>query len=142
MKRILFYLLILGSFSCSKEVRISKDLAGNWELSSYKRTDSEGLVSYPNASGQADFKAYEKSGDSSSCSWSIIMDVSGSLETTSQQGTYKLVDKSNFMYVAEIDSLNQISSYTKYRILTLTQTDLQIEFSKNSITDILLFRRN
>ncbi len=142
MKRLLYFLVVLGSFSCSKEVRVSKDLAGTWELTSYKRTDAEGLIIYPIASGKADFNAYEKSNDSSAYSWSIITDVSGSLDSTTQQGTYKLVEKSNFMYVAEIDSLNQISSYTKYRILTLTQTDLEIEFSKNSNTDILLFRRN
>ena len=139
---LLFTIVLLGSFSCSKEVKVSKELEGNWELTSYKRTDNEGLLSYPNASGSAEFKAYDNSEDSSTYTWTLSTDLTGSIDTTTQQGTYKLVEKANFMYVSEFDSLSQINSYIKYRILTLTKTDLEIEFSKDSNTDILLFRRN
>lgn len=139
---LLFTIVLLGSFSCSKEVKVSKELEGNWELTSYKRTDNEGLVSYPKASGSAEFKAYDNSEDSSTYTWILSTDLTGSIDTTTQLGTYKLVEKANFMYVSEFDSLSQINSYIKYRILTLTKTDLEIEFSKDSNTDILLFRRN
>jgi hypothetical protein len=142
MRGFLFSIVILGIFSCSKEVKVSKELEGNWELTSYKRTDNEGLVSYPNASGTAEFKAYDNSKDSSTYIWTLISDLTGSIDTFTQKGTYKLSEKAGFMYVSEFDSLNQINSYIKYRILTLTKTDLEIEFSKNSNTDILLFRRN
>lgn len=141
MKNSVFTLSVLLLLSCSKEANVSKKLSGDWNLTSYRRTDSEGLITYPEASGTAEFISYDKGQDSSNYHFDIscaLPDVDTNLYT----GTYKLVEKGDFMYLAELDSLNQVNSYIKYRILTLTKTDLEIEFSQNSNTDILLFRRN
>jgi hypothetical protein len=142
MKKLFFIVLILLFWSCSKEKKVSRELSGRWQLTTYKRTDAEGLISYPTASGEAQFDPYERSADSSTCMINIIPANQVVLDTINQKGTYRLVDKASFMFITEIDSADQVKSYLKYRILTLTRTDLEIEFSRNGNTDILLFQKN
>jgi hypothetical protein len=141
MKKLLFILLIFSNYSCSKQKKVSKELSGIWELSSLRRTDAEGLISYPSYNGQAQFDPYENSIDSSTYKILLVSSNSVGTDNSMQKGTYRLVENANFMYLTNLDSMNNIISYVKYRILTLTNTDLQIEYSKDNITDVLLFER-
>jgi len=140
-KRIAFFCLIVITFSCKKEKRVGKEITGSWNLTSYKRTDQEGMIKYATAEGSAEFNALPDNVDSSIYKFNISYNFSGTADSLKQNGTYKLVEKGGFMYLAETNAVNQILSYIKYRILTITSTDLEIEFSKNSCTDILVFRR-
>lgn len=117
-------------------------ITGEWNLSSFKRTDNEGLINYIDASGTAEFGKLDKFEDSSDYNFNLIKSFGTITDTLHENGTYKLTENGDFMYLNETDASANTLSYIKYRILTLTKTDLEIEFSKNSNTDILLFRRN
>jgi hypothetical protein len=142
MKKLFFIVLIFLFWSCSKEKKVSRELSGRWQLTTYKRTDAEGLISYPTASGEAQFDPYEGLADSSTYMMNVMPNNPVILDTINQKGTYRLVDKASFMYITEMDSEDQVQTYMKCRILTLTRTDLEIEFSRNGNTDVLLFQKN
>jgi len=134
--------MIFLCWSCSKEKKISKELSGSWQLVTYKRTDAEGLISFPTALGEIQFNPYEGYSDSSTYMMDIIPSNPGIFDTLNQKGTYRLIDKAAYMFISEIDSADQVISYLKYRILTLNRTNLEIEYSKNGNTNILLFNKN
>lgn len=100
------------------------------------------MISYPSASGSATFVELKNPDDSATYSFEIAREINSVSDSLLEKGTYKLVEKGNFMYLNEQDNLNQTISYIKYRILSSTNSDLEIEFSKGTNTDILLFRKN
>ncbi len=135
-------ILIAVVYSCTKQQKSMTRITGEWNLSSFKRTDNEGLINYIDASGTAEFGKLDKFEDSSDYNFNLIKSFGTITDTLHENGTYKLTENGDFMYLNETDASANTLSYIKYRILTLTKTDLEIEFSKNSNTDILLFRRN
>ena len=127
--------------TCTKARRVSNRISGIWELTSYKRTNYEGMISYPTASGTARFEELENTKDSAAYLFDIALIFDTITDSLQENGTYKLVEKGNFMYVNEQDSLDMTISYIKYRVLSLTKTDLELEFSKGTNTDVLLFKK-
>lgn len=142
MRKLTLIVFAFSLLGCSKKNRVSGRIFGSWELISYKRTNYEGMISYPSASGSATFVELTNPDDSATYSFEIAREINSLSDSLLEKGTYKLVEKGNFMYLNEQDNLNQTISYIKYRILSSTNSDLEIEFSKGTNTDILLFRKN
>jgi hypothetical protein len=141
MKRFIAITALFFLCACMKSQRVSARISGSWTLISYKRTNYEGMISYPIASGVATFNALGNTQDSSTYSFEIARIFGATTDSLLEKGTYKLVEKGGFMYLNEQDSIDNTISYIKYRILSLTKTDLEIEFSKGTDTDILLFEK-
>jgi hypothetical protein len=99
------------------------------------------MISYPAASGSAAFDELSTPEDSAVYTFQIARTIDALDDSLLERGTYKLVEKGNFMYLNEQDNLDQTISYIKYRILSSTDSDLEIEFSKGTNTDILLFSK-
>ena len=128
MKYLLFILIGVLLLSCDKQKQAASRLSGNWELLSYKLTDNEGLSYYSNQPGTMSFDYCESDPVSCNFSWKIgysFPSVSGSID---QSGTYKVINKGDFMELTVPDaSGNSVVTY-EARILVLTKTDLELEF--------------
>lgn len=127
-------LLILSSFSlisCDKQASEAKKLQGEWKILSYSKMDTQGLTEYASAlSGTITFD--ELSSDSSTYSENILCTFPSSIDTFIQNGTFKMVEKGDYMNVSTLDATGQMTSYLKYRILIVNRTDLEFEFTTPS----------
>lgn len=141
MRNLIAIAIVFLLSGCTKIHRVSGRIAGKWQLISYKRTNYEGMISYPAASGSAAFDDLSTPEDSAVYTFQIARTIDALDDSLLERGTYKLVEKGNFMYLNEQDNLDQTISYIKYRILSSTDSDLEIEFSKGTNTDILLFSK-
>lgn len=123
--------LLLSLFTltnCDKQKRAAKKLEGNWELVKFSKTDWEGLTEYASSfSGDLLFDEY--TADSSTYTLQVAAVFNSSNGNIDHHGTYKMTEKGNYMYVSTLNSQGSVTSYYKYRILTLNSTDLQLEFT-------------
>lgn len=134
--------LCLSLFSnCDKQKKTGHRLEGDWEPVTFGKTDWEGLTEYATSlSGTLTF--YEYNSDSSDYSLKVTSDLVQSNGNIDQNGTYKIIEKGNYMYVSTIDAQGTLTSYTMYRILTLNSTDLQLEFtSADGYYHMMIFRK-
>lgn len=124
MKRILNLLTLGIFFSCSKEKIIERKLDGNWLVTKVRIQDSEGFTyddSIP--SGELSFNAENKV-----VSGKVKFDYStitlASLEDSLQLNDceYQLKASEDRFYA------NSTNSQYDFRILSLTKSDLQIEY--------------
>lgn len=124
MKRILYLVILLVLFSCSKEKSIQRKLDGNWLVTKVRIQDGEGFTyddTIPN--GELSFNAENKL-----VSGKVKFDYStitlASLEDSLQLNDFKYqlnTDEGRFY----ADSANLRYDF---RILSITKSDLQIEY--------------
>lgn len=119
-------LLIL--VSCDKQQRAANKLEGEWEIVYYKLMDGEGLAEYATVQGSMIFENCEDVSIPCSYSLDISHEFPSSSGNTQQHGTFQVVEKGNYMDITTIDAANSITSNYRYRILTQTKTDLQVEY--------------
>jgi hypothetical protein len=124
MNRIFFILILALLNSCSKEKSIERKLNGNWQFTRVSIQDSEGFLyedSSPNGELFFDIENNGVAGkvnfNYSNISSSYFFD---SLELN--QFTYTLDSKLERFYA------EKGGSFYDFRILSLTRTDLQIEY--------------
>ena len=122
MKTSLFYIILCSSFlySCSKEKRVTQKLNGVWELTAMKITTDQGWTVFPGFTGDVTFSTSDERVYSSDLSYW----VNGDTSIINWNGIYSVTKKGE-----NLSFLNQVgdSTYSYYRILTLTSTDLQLE---------------
>jgi len=123
---LFFPLLIL--VSCDKQQRTANKLEGEWEIIYYKLTDGEGLSEYATVQGSMIFENCKDVSTPCSYSLDISHEFPSSGGNTQQHGTFQVVEKGNYMDVTTVDASNSITSNYRYRILTHTKTDLQVEY--------------
>lgn len=129
MKNILFIAFIsLTLINCDNNKSTSKKLTGEWEINSYKLTDTDNLNEYSDCSGSMIFDKSDDYTIPGTYSLNINYTFPSSNGSTIQSGTYEIIDKGGYMNITTIDTLNTITSTIRYRILTQTSTDLQLEF--------------
>lgn len=139
----ILFLFSLLFISCDKQKRAAKDLAGEWEVKSIEKVDPQGLSEYATCSGTMTFGSCDDHLAPCDYSMSISHTYPSGSGTTIQNGTFETTEKGDYMVVTTLNSNNvQTSSYT-YRILTLTNTDLQIIFtdSANYIREYIFKRK-
>ena len=118
--------------SCDKQKRTTKKIDGEWEISIYKLTDTEGLAEYAVCSGSYIFNYCADISNACDYSCNIIFDFPNNTGTSIETGTFKVLPDGGYMDVTHINSTNTVISTYNYRILTLTKTDLQLEFTDSS----------
>lgn len=124
MKRILYLVIILVLFSCSKEKSIERKLDGNWLVTKVRIQDSEGFTyddSIPN--GELSFNAANKL-----VSGKVKFDYS-TITLASLEDSLQLNDF-NYQLNTDEGRIYADSANLRYdfRILSLTKSDLQIEY--------------
>lgn len=131
MQKIVFpFIILLAIFtSCDKVKQTEKNLAGEWQIISYKHMDTEGLSEYAVVSGSIKFENCTESSNSCPYSISINYDFPSSSGTTIENGTYEVIEKGKFMNITNSNSSDSITATYRCRLLTETKTDLELEFS-------------
>ncbi len=138
---ILLAISLLTLTNCDKEKKAAKKLEGTWELVQFSKTDWEGMTEYPSSlTGKIMFDDYTADSSTYTLQVSAIFDSSnGNMD---QNGSYKMTEKGNYMYVSTLDAQGSVTSYYKYRILTLNSTDLQLEFTSiDGYYHMMIFRK-
>jgi len=143
IKHILFLsIFLLSLISCDKQKRTTKKIDGEWEITSYKLTDNQGLSEYAVCSGSYIFNSSEDETDSFKYSCNLIFEFPSISGSTIESGVFQLFPDGEYMDVTNINSFNDVISTYNYRIITLTKTDLHLEFT-DSISKIhsLIFKK-
>jgi len=133
MKALFTLLILLWVFvSCDKQKQSARQLAGTWELTSYKVKNAEGLSTFATGTGSIHFDRCVKNTLQSTFTFSATLVLQSAAQSIiSQQGTYEMIEKGDYMTVKQLDALGvEIGVYT-YRILVLTKTDLELEYPDN-----------
>ncbi len=142
MRFALLLPLIVLLASCDKQKQTAKKLSSTtWYIDSYKITDSEGLTSTTVASGTMDFGDCEQPNN---CPYSINIayTVNGLNKIIDEKGYVDYVEKGDYMQVKNYGSGDVLLTSYKYRILTRTKTDLQLEYTDSlSHTHSLIFKQ-
>jgi hypothetical protein len=127
---LLLLLVFIGS--CDKQKQTARQLEGTWELTSYKVKNAEGLSTYATGSGTMHFDNPSSNPIQSTFQFTAALTFPGLAQSTiSQQGTYEMIEKGDYMTVKHLDASGaEIGVYT-YRILVLTKTDLELEYPDN-----------
>ncbi len=128
----LFIISLVIFASCDKVKQTEKNLAGEWQIVSYKRMDTEGLLEYAVVNGYINF---ENCADASiPCPYTIVInyDFPSSTGNTTEHGTYEVIEKGKFMNIENSNSSNSITAAYRCRLLTETKTDLELEFSDST----------
>jgi hypothetical protein len=125
---LLFFISALSFVRCDKQAAEGKKLHGEWKILSYSKMDNQGLIEYAGSlSGTMTFD--KLSADSSTYSQNIICTFPSSVDTFVQNGTFKMTDKGDYMFISKLDPTDLVTSYLKYRILIVNKTDLEFEFT-------------
>lgn len=124
---IIFISLLLCS--CDKQKQTAKSLKGEWTILSYKYTDSEGLSQVAPCVGSMIFESKPTYTDPQPYSLAFSYTFSSGSGSIDQSGTFDVIEKGDYMDITTIDAGGVTTSAIKYRILTQTTTDLQLEHS-------------
>jgi hypothetical protein len=124
-----FILIALVLLSCDKEKSALKKINGHWEITSYKRTESNGLSFFATVSGNITFSEVNQYKSPSLFSTNIAYTFGTDSGTIQENGSIEMIEKGDFMNVIKLDASNNPSDTIKYRIMTCTNTDLQLEYS-------------
>ncbi len=124
-----FLLIALFLFSCDKEKRALKKINGQWEITSYKRTESNGLSFFATVSGNMTFSDVDQYKSPSLFTTNISYSFDTENGTIQENGYVEMIEKGDFMNVIKLDASNNPTDTIKYRIMTCTNTDLQLEYS-------------
>jgi hypothetical protein len=133
MKAFFTLFILLGILiSCDKQKQSARQLAGTWELTSYRVKNAEGLSTYATGTGNIHFDKCIKNSIQSTFAFHATLSFPNVTESTiHQSGTYEMIEKGDYMTVKQLDTLGiEIGVYT-YRILVLTKTDLELEYPDN-----------
>ena len=131
MRKIVFlFIILLAIFtSCDKVKQTEKNLGGEWQIVSYKHMDTEGLSEYAVVNGSIKFENCTEASNSCLYSISINYNFPSSSGTTTENGTYEVIEKGKFMNIQKSNSPDPSAATYRCRILTETKTDLELEFS-------------
>lgn len=124
-----FLLIALFLFSCDKEKHALKKINGQWEITSYKRTESNGLSFFATVSGNMTFSEVDQYKSPSIFNTNISYSFDTDNGTIQENGSVEMIEKGDFMNVIKLDASNNPTDTIKYRIMTCTNTDLQLEYS-------------
>jgi hypothetical protein len=127
---LIFILLLL--FGCDKEKQTSRKIEGEWTLIHIKITFPDGLSEFGTGTGtliisESDQDAYQRK-------FERITDVTFPSSTYQEmsKGYMNFKNKGNYSDTYLMDESNTIVFQEEHRILMLTKTDLQIEYSNST----------
>lgn len=137
-----FVLIVLFLSSCNKEKSATKKINGTWEITSYKRTETNGLSFYATVSGEMIFSEVDHYNSPSTFKSSITYSFDTDNGVYTENGTIEMIEKGDYMNVIKLDASNNPIDTIKYRIITGTNSDLQLEFlDSNNRIHMMIFKK-
>jgi hypothetical protein len=137
-----FVLIVLFLSSCDKEKSATKKINGTWEIKSYKRTETNGLSFYATVSGEMIFSQVDHNNSPSTFKSAISYSFDTDNGVYSENGTIEMIEKGDYMNVIKLDAFNNPIDTIKYRIITGTNSDLQLEFlDSNNRIHMMIFKK-
>jgi hypothetical protein len=130
MKRIVVLLLVLIFVaSCDKEKRTVRRIDGTWEIKSFKRILSTGISIYADVTGK--MKIENSSDEYWEKAYTLEFDYAfpSFNGTTNQSGLINVLESGEYMDVSTLNSADVVTRIDNHRIMVLTSTDLQLEFT-------------
>ena len=126
--------------ACSKVKQTKKQLAGDWEVVTYKYTNANGNSYYYDASTSV---IYFDNCESDVCDYSmdIIYDNQGVIDTLSLSGSYQFSDKKGEYYDMTVDNSLQNDTIKDARIILITKDDLLTEYKYNDGLHTLVLKK-
>lgn len=124
---VVFALVFLTA--CNKDKTIARKLSGEWELVLFKISLPDGTSQYPVSTGTLDITEEDAKHGKSTFSSSLHFSLLGSDNTEIKNGKLELRENGNYLSVSVLDTNDQIIASEYHRIMVLTKTDLQIEYS-------------
>jgi hypothetical protein len=132
MRSIIILIALLSVVGCDKEKQTSRKIKGQWDLVHMKATFSDGLSEYGTGSGS--LKITESDQDNYQCKFERQTDMQfpsiSYLETRTGYKTFKNKGKYSDSYLVDVN--NVVVFQEAQRILMLTNTDLQIEYTSST----------
>lgn len=135
--RNLFYIILSLSVlsACSKETRIANKLNGEWTLTSLEITTADGWSNFPTNSGVLTIQK----GNPLTYSMEISYSLNGNNEAIVASGSNTISSDNEYLAFYNVAGDSMIANY---RMLTLTNTDLQLEeYKENGTKYMLIFRK-
>lgn len=129
--RILIFFVMISVFltSCNKDKHTSKKLNGDWELILLKMTLDNGISEYPVSNGNLKISENQNDQGNNSFQSDLYFELNGIDHTEIKSGFLQLRDNGGYMNATIIDGSNTQIAIEDQRIMVLTSTDLQIEYS-------------
>lgn len=124
--------------ACSRVKSTKKELGGQWEVVSYKYTNSNGLSYYYTAINS---NVYFDNCSDDKCPYGIeiVYDNQGIYDTMKVAGTYQFLDKKAEYYDLTVDGGTPSDTISSARILLITKDDLLTEYIyKNAMHTLVL----
>jgi len=115
--------------SCDKEKRTVRQIEGSWEIKKYKRILSTGISIYANASGEMNIENSSNEAWEKSYSLQLNYSFPSFSGTTTQNGLINVLESGEYMDVSTLNSSDVVTRIDQHRIMVLTSTDLQLEFT-------------
>lgn len=114
-------------FSCDKATSTSTKLSGEWELTSYKLTLSNGMSYFGSGDGALFFSDVKTETSDTTYRFKLNQTVNGTAIITDEGGVFSVSYAPGFPELSLITSSGTPSLGSPFRILTLNKTDLQLE---------------
>jgi hypothetical protein len=130
MKRIVVLLLVLIFVaSCDKEKWTVRRIDGTWEIKSFKRILSTGISIYADVTGK--MKIENSSDEYWEKAYTLEFDYAfpSFNGTTNQSGLINVLESGEYIDVSTLNSSDVVTRIDNHRIMVLTSTDLQLEFT-------------
>lgn len=130
MKRIVVLLMILIFVtSCDKEKRTVRRIDGTWEIKSFKRILSSGISIYAEVTGEMKIESSNDEYWEKAYKLQFNYAFPSSSGTTNQSGLINVLESGEYMDVSTLTSSEVVTRIDNHRIMVLTSTDLQLEFT-------------
>jgi len=144
MKSIIYILLLIYVLlACDKQKQTTKNLIGEWGITTYKLTDGEGLSEFAEVEGTMQFVEGNSFTDPGTYNFDLQYTFPSFSGSTIENGNFEVVEKGDYMNISKLDASNTVISVYKYRILVHTNTDLELEYSDTSShIHTFIFKRN
>lgn len=138
----IFLIILLVLSSCNKEKSAAKKINGEWEITSYKRTETNGLSFFAKVSGEMLFSHVDHHDAPLTFKTSITYSFDTDNGVYTENGIIEMIEKGEYMNVIKHNASNILIDTIKYRIITNTTTDLQLEFiDSNNRIHMMIFKK-
>jgi hypothetical protein len=138
----IFLIILLVLSSCNKEKSAAKKINGEWEITNYKRTETNGLSFFASVSGEMLFSHVDHYDAPLTFKTSITYSFDTDNGVYNENGIIEMIEKGEYMNVIKLNTSNIPIDTIKYRIITNTTKDLQLEFiDSNNRIHMMIFKK-